>query len=189
MKNQDDGVDVVSDSIVITDPYINGPLIDALRSIIEQRFIWGDQKRFAERVFKNPPFIKMGNYVSRPGRDVVSPWIKVLNELHQGEHPIYLSEEDSKDRPSVVMERIMQLAPDDMLLYCVTLAYFYATSFEKAVTFLSEVSNIWTLKPFEERFFDSMETHLDVPFLNHVEDTMIYLAPALAVGLVEIKNS
>lgn len=188
MKNQDDGVDVVSDSIVITDPYINGPLIDALRPIIERRSVWGNQKDFAERTFKNPPFIKMGEYVQRRCFGVSDSWTTILDMLHQAEHPLYISEGDLKERPTVVMEKVMQLAPDDMLLYCIILAYFYAPSFEKATAFLSEVSNIWTLKPFEERLFESLEELFDIPDLSDAKDSIVLLAPALAVGLIEVKG-
>ncbi len=183
MKNQDEGVDVVSDSIVITDPYINGPLIDALKLIIEDR--WSG-KGFTKLALRKPPFIRMGDYVSR-GK-FSEPWVILLDMLHQAEHPIYLSKSESRQRPTVVMEKLMELAPDDMLLYCVVLAYFYAPTFEKAVTFLSEVFNIWTLKPFEERLFKSLETHFDIFYLSDVNDPSALLAPALAVGLVEIRN-
>ena len=135
------------------------------------------------RGIDNPPFTKGGEYIKRGG----DYWGVLAGMLDLKYRPVKVKKSDiSRRRRHILASAIEGLSQDQLLAYCVLIAYYLAPTFDDACQFMTELFDVWNLNSFEERFYYGLDCNLYHPIHGSDGEPGHVERMALVTGLVEI---
>ena len=191
MKKKTKLTKVKTDVVAVQREDANDGLTALLQGIIAERDcvcpMWtGDAEldhSHLVRAIEHPPFIKGGEYIRR--RDEYWGVLAGMLDLRHRPVKIFRSHISKRNR-HVLRSAIEGLSQDQLLAYCVLIAYYLAPSFEAAHRFITELFEVSNLDCFETRLFYGLDCNLLHPIYDASEDAEHVERIAVVAGFVEI---